>query len=128
LRPIPFSVDAHVGEARATTLQLARGTVQTPLYMPVGTQGAVRAVPPDMLRDAGTQILLANTYHLSQRPGEDLVARHGGLHALRPRHLQPRGGLLFHLRLRALPRERAVPRRRRVAAARRVGARGGRAP
>ena len=82
MRPIPFSVDAHVGQARATTLQLARGTVQTPLYMPVGTQGAVRAVPPDMLRDAGTQILLANTYHLSQRPGEDLVARHGGLHKM----------------------------------------------
>ena len=82
MRPIPFSVDASVGQARATTLQLERGTIRTPVYMPVGTQGAVRAVPPQMLAEAGTQILLANTYHLSQRPGEDLVARHGGLHSM----------------------------------------------
>jgi queuine tRNA-ribosyltransferase len=82
MRAIPFTVDAHVGQARATTLQLARGAVQTPVYMPVGTQGAVRAVPMPMLHGTGTQILLANTYHLSQRPGEDLVARHGGLHKM----------------------------------------------
>lgn len=80
MRSIPFSVDGAVGQARATTLKLARGTVQTPVFMPVGTQGAVRAVPPSMLQETGAQIVLANTYHLHQRPGEALVKRHGGLH------------------------------------------------
>lgn len=80
MRDIPFRVDAHEGQARATTLELARGTVQTPVYMPVGTQGAVRGVSPDQLEGTGAQIVLANTYHLHQRPGEDLVAKHGGLH------------------------------------------------
>jgi queuine tRNA-ribosyltransferase len=80
MRDIPFTIDGHVGQARATTLKLARGEVKTPVYMPVGTQGAVRATSAAQVGDTGTQILLANTYHLSQRPGEDLVARHGGLH------------------------------------------------
>lgn len=80
MRAIDFSVDATVGAARAGTLELARGTVKTPVYMPVGTQGAIRALPPHMIRDTGSQIILANTYHLSQRPGADLVAKHGGLH------------------------------------------------
>ncbi len=75
----PFTVDATVGQARATTLVLPHGTVQTPVYMPVGTQGAIRSVSPLHLADTGTQILLANTYHISQRPGEKLVEKHGGL-------------------------------------------------
>ncbi len=77
----PFRVDAAVGNARATTLELKRGTVQTPVFMPVGTQAAVRSVSPLHLQDTGTQILLANTYHLSQRPGETIVAKAGGLHS-----------------------------------------------
>jgi len=81
MNPIPFHIDGTDGSARAATLELARGTVRTPVYMPVGTQGAVRSVSPLHLADTGTQILLANTYHLSQRPGADLVARAGGLHA-----------------------------------------------
>ncbi len=76
----PFQVDATDGAARATRLFLARGVVETPCYMPVGTQGAVRAVSPLHLADTGTQIVLANTYHLSQRPGEALVQKAGGLH------------------------------------------------
>jgi queuine tRNA-ribosyltransferase len=76
----PFAVDGVDGAARATTLTLHRGSVRTPCYMPVGTQGAVRAVSPLHLADTGTQILLANTYHLSQRPGEQLVEKAGGLH------------------------------------------------
>lgn len=80
MRDNPFQVDAIDGGARATTLKLARGDVKTPVYMPVGTQGAIRAVSPLHLEQTGTQILLANTYHLSQRPGEELVERHGGLH------------------------------------------------
>ena len=82
MRAFPFTIEGAVGQARATTLHLARGDIQTPVYMPVGTQGAVRAVPMPMLHTTGTQILLANTYHLSQRPGADLVAKHGGLHRM----------------------------------------------
>jgi len=80
MRTIPWKLVAQDGEARAGTLTMARGTVRTPVYMPVGTQGAIRALPPNMIPDTRTQILLANTYHLSQRPGADLVAKHGGLH------------------------------------------------
>jgi len=82
MRTIDYDLQATDGDARAGTLELARGTVQTPVYMPVGTQGAVRALPPEYLRGTGSQIILANTYHLSQRPGEDLVAKHGGLHKM----------------------------------------------
>lgn len=82
----PFTVDATQatthGTARATTLTLPHGTVQTPVFMPVGTQGAIRGLPPSLIPDTGTQILLANTYHLSQRPGERVVQRHGGLHRM----------------------------------------------
>jgi queuine tRNA-ribosyltransferase len=80
MRAIPFTIDGQQGMARATTLSLERGEVLTPVYMPVGTQGAVRAMSAVQVEEAGTQILLANTYHLSQRPGEELVERHGGLH------------------------------------------------
>jgi len=80
MRPAPYTIDATQGQARAGTLELHRGTVQTPVFMPVGTQGAIRSVHPSLLPDTGVQILLANTYHLHQRPGEKLVAKHGGLH------------------------------------------------
>jgi queuine tRNA-ribosyltransferase len=80
MNAFPFSVDATDGPARATTLTLPHGIVQTPVFMPVGTQGAVRAVPAAELHATGAQIVLANTYHLSQRPGERLVEKHGGLH------------------------------------------------
>ncbi len=80
MHAFPFALDATVGAARAATFTLPHGTVKTPLYMPVGTQGAVRSVSPLHLAETGTQILLANTYHLSQRPGEKLVEKHGGLH------------------------------------------------
>jgi queuine tRNA-ribosyltransferase len=80
MKSVAFQLDGQDGAARATTIQLTHGEVQTPVFMPVGTQGAIRSVAPDRLPDAGVQILLANTYHLSQRPGEALVAKHGGLH------------------------------------------------
>lgn len=82
MRTIKFDIEATSGEARAGTLHLERGSVKTPVYMPVGTQGAVRALPPEYIRGTGSQIILANTYHLSQRPGADLVAKHGGLHSM----------------------------------------------
>lgn len=75
-----FALGATAGSARAGTLTLPRGTVETPCFMPVGTQGTVRALSPLDLEDAGAQIVLANTYHLHVRPGEDVVHDLGGLH------------------------------------------------
>ncbi len=79
---VPFAIEAQRGAARAGTLRLPRGEVQTPVFMPVGTMGAIRTLSPLHLADTGSQIILANTYHLHQRPGEDLVAKHGGLHGM----------------------------------------------
>lgn len=80
MHSVNFQLDGTDGAARATTFTTVHGSVQTPVFMPVGTQGAIRAVSPQHVMQTNTQILLANTYHLSQRPGEDLVAKHGGLH------------------------------------------------
>jgi queuine tRNA-ribosyltransferase len=66
--------------ARAGVLHTPHGTVRTPAFMPVGTHGTVRALTPEEVRDAGAQIVLANTFHLSLRPGAELIARAGGLH------------------------------------------------
>jgi queuine tRNA-ribosyltransferase len=66
--------------ARAGAFHTPHGTVKTPAFMPVGTHGTVRALTPEEVRDAGAQIVLANTFHLSLRPGADLIARAGGLH------------------------------------------------
>jgi len=66
--------------ARRGRLQTLHGTVETPMFMPVGTQGTVKAVTPVQLREIGTQILLANTYHLNLRPGSGLIRELGGLH------------------------------------------------
>lgn len=74
-----FTVDGSDGGARAGTLTLPHGTVQTPCFMPVGTRGAVRGLHPDEVRRTGAQIILGNTYHLHLRPGEDVVATMGGL-------------------------------------------------
>jgi queuine tRNA-ribosyltransferase len=65
--------------ARRGRLSTPHGEIDTPAFMPVGTQGAVRGMLPDELRDLGAQILLANTYHLSLRPGAEVVARAGGI-------------------------------------------------
>jgi len=75
-----FSLDGTAGGARAGTLTLPHGVVQTPCFMPVGTRGAVRGLHPDEVRGAGAQIILGNTYHLHLRPGEATVAALGGLH------------------------------------------------
>jgi queuine tRNA-ribosyltransferase len=75
-----FRVTAVHGAARLGQLQTPHGTVQTPAFMPVGTQGAVKAVLPRDLLDLGAEIMLSNTYHLYLRPGDTLIARHGGLH------------------------------------------------
>jgi queuine tRNA-ribosyltransferase len=75
-----FQIAATSGAARTGTLTLPHGTVQTPVFMPVGTQGTVRALSPGDLRAVGAELVLANTYHLHVRPGEDVVSRLGGLH------------------------------------------------
>ncbi|MFZ5478454.1 MAG: tRNA-guanine transglycosylase, partial [Myxococcota bacterium] len=76
--PAPYTLEARdPSGARAGRLQLGRATIRTPVFMPVGTQGAIRTVSPLHLRDTGAQIVLANTYHLSQRPGEDVVKKAG---------------------------------------------------
>jgi queuine tRNA-ribosyltransferase len=80
-RPITFtSVPARIGRARLGRLQTPHGAVDTPQFMPVGTQASVKSLTPTDLRTAGTQILLANTYHLSLRPGHERIATLGGLH------------------------------------------------
>src|SRR5437879_4084731 len=75
-----FRIDATSGPARAGRLTLPHGTVETPAFMPVGTQGTVRALSPQDLRAVGAELVLANTYHLHVRPGETVVAKLGGLH------------------------------------------------
>ena len=75
-----FSIGATSGPARAGTLSLPHGTVETPVFMPVGTQGTVRALSPADLRAAGATLVLANTYHLHVRPGEQVVEKLGALH------------------------------------------------
>ena len=75
-----FTVEARCGRARAGRLQTPHGEVQTPAFMPVGTAGAVKATTMRDLRDVGARIILANTYHLMLRPGEDVVSDLGGLH------------------------------------------------
>ena len=75
-----FDISSVAGTARAGSLQLPHGTVHTPCFMPVGTQGTVRALSPYDLRAIGAEIVLANTYHLHVRPGEEVVAELGGLH------------------------------------------------
>jgi queuine tRNA-ribosyltransferase len=66
--------------ARLGIMKTGHGDVETPVFMPVGTQGTVKAVLPEMLTQAGYRLILANTYHLVLRPGVEIIRRHGGLH------------------------------------------------
>jgi len=75
-----FWIDGQSGAARSGSLTLPHGTVETPVFMPVGTQATVRTLSPADLKAAGAQIVLANTYHLHVRPGEEVIAQLGGLH------------------------------------------------
>ena len=76
-----FALTATDGRARRGRLETARGAVETPAFMPVGTAATVKALTPAMVAAAGAQMVLANTYHLALRPGAERVARLGGLHA-----------------------------------------------
>lgn len=75
-----YTLQHQDGAARAGLVHTAHGDIQTPIFMPVGTVGSVKAVAPDDLAAIGAPIILGNTYHLYLRPGDELVARHGGLH------------------------------------------------
>src|SRR5207247_960199 len=78
--PLKFEILATDGAARRGRLTTAHGVVDTPVFMPVGTQATVKALTPEDLETAGAQVVLGNTYHLLLRPGPDVVRDLGGLH------------------------------------------------
>ena len=77
-----FGLLARDGAARRGRITFARGDVETPAFMPVGTYGTVKGVTPEELIECGAEIVLANTFHLMLRPGADVVRAHGGLHGM----------------------------------------------
>jgi queuine tRNA-ribosyltransferase len=77
---VSFELLAEEGGARRGRLLTAHGVIDTPAFMPVGTQATVKALTPDEVRELGAQVLLGNTYHLALRPGAERIARLGGLH------------------------------------------------
>ena len=77
-----FTLLATSGRARRGRLETAHGAVDTPVFMPVGTYGTVKAMAPNELAHLGAQIVLGNTFHLWLRPGVEVIAAHGGLHRL----------------------------------------------
>jgi queuine tRNA-ribosyltransferase len=107
-----FLVTHRHGLARRGQMHTPHGVVETPAFMPVGTQGTVKAVTMRDLHDLGAEIMLANTYHLALRPGEDRVARLGGLHRFigwdRPLLTDSGGYQVFSLASRRLVTEEGV--------------------
>lgn len=73
-------IDATSSHARALTYQTAHGQFETPMFMPVGTRGTVKGILPETLKDIGSQVILANAYHLAMRPGVEVVKEAGGIH------------------------------------------------
>ncbi|PLX67561.1 MAG: tRNA guanosine(34) transglycosylase Tgt [Denitrovibrio sp.] len=75
-----YTLEKTDGRARAGVIETPHGKIETPIFMPVGTAGSVKTISPKELdEDIGAQIILGNTYHLHIRPGDDVVAKHGGL-------------------------------------------------
>ena len=104
-----FTVRSTDGAARLGEFETPHGVVQTPAFMPVGTQGAVKATRHRDVEEAGAEIVLANTYHLLLRPGDELIARRGGLHRFigwsRPILTDSGGFQVFSLAQRRVIRE-----------------------
>lgn len=75
-----YQILVEDGRARRARLIFKRGTVETPAFMPVGTHGTVKSITPEELKKTGAEILLGNTFHLWQRPGQDIIKLHGSLH------------------------------------------------
>lgn len=80
MKRLNFEISSKEGLARAGTLTTKNGVIQTPCFMPVGTRGAVKTLDSNDLEMLGAEIILGNTYHLMLRPGDELIARQGGLH------------------------------------------------
>jgi queuine tRNA-ribosyltransferase len=78
--PFQFTLEGRSGRARAGRFSTPHGDLETPLFAPVGTQATVKAITPAQLDEMGASLVLANTYHLYLRPGDELVAEMGGLH------------------------------------------------
>lgn len=76
-----FTINATDGKARTGRIQMRRGEIRTPAFMPVGTAATVKAMKPQAVRETGADIILGNTYHLMLRPGAERVAKLGGLHS-----------------------------------------------
>ena len=76
-----YEIQGQCGHARAGKFETAHGTFETPMFMPVGTSATVKGITCSQLRDLKAQVVLGNTYHLAMRPGADLIAEAGGLHA-----------------------------------------------
>src|SRR5579871_1504142 len=77
---LKFTLLTTDGQARRGRLTLNHGVIETPIFMPVGTYGAVKAMSPHELEDIDAQIMLGNTFHLWLRPGLPTISAHGGLH------------------------------------------------
>src|SRR4051794_7647530 len=77
---VTFELLTVDGAARRGRLHTPHGVVETPIFMPVGTQATVKGLTPDQLTSVGARIILGNTYHLTLRPGDELIAEMGGLH------------------------------------------------
>src|SRR4051812_9619141 len=75
-----FTLHSTDGAARQGRIETPHGPIETPVFMPVGTQGTVKGLTPDQIRSTGAEIILGNTYHLGLRPGDELIAELGGLH------------------------------------------------
>ncbi len=79
MSPLAFQLLNQSGQARRGQVTLARGIIQTPAFMPVGTYGTVKAMTPEQVRNLGAEIILGNTFHLFLRPGTEVINAHGDL-------------------------------------------------
>ena len=75
-----FKLISEDGNARSGVLDVSHGKINTPVFMPVGTYGAVKSISPSELNELGFQIILGNTFHLWLRPGLEIIKKHNGLH------------------------------------------------
>ena len=75
-----FRINSHSGSARSGIIKTDHGIVETPVFMPVATQGSVKALDPHDLKELGARVVLGNAYHLYLRPGDELIHGLGGLH------------------------------------------------
>ena len=80
MKKFNFELNKTLRKARRGVITTAHGSFETPVFMPVGTRGTIKALSPDEVLGAGADIILGNTYHLYLRPGTEIIKRHGGLH------------------------------------------------